>query len=182
MFMTSAPLVDYTAQNQAVLNDLTHLGNRLAKVVVEQAEVGTLPAPEASKAFDRVTLCIRRSVWLIRRLAEPLKTVDRVAARKRIIREVEDAIEQEASTAESETLREELMDRLDTADLDDEIADRPIDDIIRDIIRDLGLAARLGFNPWPRRTPEDLTRLHAKAAQPIASARPATPRLRSNTS
>jgi hypothetical protein len=167
MFMPSAPLTDYTAENQAVLNDLAHLGNRLARLAVEQAEATTISTAEAGKTFEHVTLSVRRCVWLIRRLAEPVKTVDRVAARKRIIRDVEDAIQRTASDPEAEDLREELMDRLESSDLEDEIENRPVEDIIKDIIHDLGLAARLDCNPWKRRTPQDLALLQTQAASPI---------------
>ena len=169
--MTFAPLsptqaTDATAENQAVLNDVVKLGHRLTRLVVEQAEAGTLPATEATKGFERTSRDIRRCAWLVRKLAEPLKTTPRVAARKRLIREVEDTIQRHAEDPDAaEMLHEELMDRLDTLDLEDEIDERPIQDIITDIIRDLGLAHIPGTHPWKRRTPEDLAILYAQAAQ-----------------
>jgi len=64
---------------------------------------------------------------------------------------------------------------MDAPDLDRDIANRPIDDIIKDILRDLGLAALPGTRPWKRRTPADIEQLNARAAAP---SRPAgsTPR------
>ena len=172
MFMPNATLTtpqtaEATSHNQDVLNDLVNLGHRLAKLVVEQAEAKILPAVEATKAFDRVALCIRRCMWLVGKLAKPLKTVDHTAARKRIIRVVEDSIHRNADVSEAESLHEELKDRLDTQDLEDEIDDRPVEDIIADIIRDLGVAAYPGSQPWKRRSPDDLAALRARAAQPV---------------
>jgi hypothetical protein len=63
---------------------------------------------------------------------------------------------------------------MDAPDLDRDIESRPIDDIIKDILRDLGLAALPGTRPWKRRTPADIAELNARAAAP---SRPAgTPR------
>ena len=182
--MTATPFAtaqsaDAASQTQDVFNDLVKLGHRLARVVVDQAEATTIPAIPASKAFNGVTLSIRRCAWLAHKLAQPVKTVDRVAARKRIIRKVEDAIQRHDEDGEdAETLNEELMDRLDTLDLEDEIDLRPVEDIITDILRDLGLASVPGNHPWKRRTPADLAELCARAARQapaVAKATPAAP-------
>ena len=178
--MTDAPA---TTPQQDMLDDLARLGHRLARLVVEQAEAGAMPAITASTAFDRVGRNIRRNLWLARKLGEPLKTTSRVAARKQIIRTVEDVIQRDTEDPDdAESLREELMDRLDTSDLEDEIDHRPIDDVIADIVHDLGLATSRGTHPWKRRTPADLAELNACAAQhprehPAASHRrpPANP-------
>ena len=150
-----------------MLLNLVDLGHRLAQLVVAQAESGAIPAAKASTAFDGVTRSIRRCAWLAHHLTDQAKTIDRVVARKQIIRTVEDTIQRHAEEPEADTLREELMDRLDTPDLEDEIGNRPIDEIIIDIVRDLGLAAAAGNHPWQRRTPEDVAILCARAAQPI---------------
>jgi hypothetical protein len=172
--MSTAPLTTPTAETtspqQDMLNDLAALGHRLARLVVEQAEALVIPAVKAATAFDRVTRSIRRCLWLASKVAEPIKTIDRIAARKQIIRKVEDTIQRHADHPDdAESLHEELMDRLDTPDLEDEIRGRPLGDIIDDIIRDLGLAAAPGSHPWKRRTPDDLAELHARAAQPVPS-------------
>ncbi len=103
----------------------------------------------------------------------------RLAARKRIIRKVEDVIQREApNPSEQETLRAELLDRLDRPDFEDEIAGRPIDEVITDIVRDLGLASPDAGPPaWKRRTPEDIALLSARAA----GAAPATGQPRTAT-
>jgi len=177
--MSSAPLTvpaaDRMAHLEGLLTACAELGHRLVRAAVEQVEAGTLPVATASKCYDRVTRAIRLSVMLIRKLAEPAKTTDRVAARKRIIREVEDNIQRHAAYPEDERLHEELLERLDTPDLEDEIGNRPIEDIITDIIRDLGLVTVLGDSPWLRRTPDDVARLCALAAQPVARAERTSP-------
>jgi hypothetical protein len=167
MFMSTAPLPvpSATSRQHDMLDDLSGLGHRLVRLTVDQAEAGTIPLAQATLGYDRVCRNIRRNILLTRELAKPIKTTDRVAARKRIIREVEDSIQRNADEDEAETLHGELLDRLDNLDLDDEIDGRPVKDIIEDIVRDLGLAHIPGTHPWKRRTPDDLAELHARASQ-----------------
>ena len=150
------------------------------------------PAPEAlinlSAAFDQIARAIRRSIILARSLDLPVPpardpAVQRTAARKRIIREVEDRIgratdadpnrDTEANAAD---LHAELRDRLDAPDLDDDITTRPVAEIITEICRDLGLASPPGIQPWQRRTPADVADLHARAAAPTRSCQPSAER------
>jgi hypothetical protein len=99
-------------------------------------------------AFTQVSRAIRRTVWLAERLdrgwARPGGADTRHAmARRQIVRAVGDAI---AGEPDAEALYESLRERLDSLDTLDEIGDRPADDIIRDICRDLGVdPARLRF-------------------------------------
>ena len=143
------------------------LGADLARLVHAEAQAaagsdGQLVL-EATVAFDRVARTVRRTVMLAMRLDEPVRAgPDRVAARKRIIREVEDAI-QRAPGEGGEDLEGELLERLDSPDLDDDIAGRPVAEIVADILRDLGLAAMPGTRPWKRRRPEDVALLQARA-------------------
>ena len=107
----------------------------------ESAGPGALPALIA--AFDRVSRSVRRTAGLARRLDDEAVGVEdgrRVAARRRIIRVLEDAIERQAPNAAAEArLHEELVERLDGPDLDDDVGVRPVDDIIEELCRDLGL-------------------------------------------
>ena len=144
------------------------------------------PAPNAlislAAAFDRTARAVRRSILLARSLAKPVQPAQdparhRAAARRRIIREVEDAIQRPSDTAErlnAEALQAELRDRFDAPDLDDDISTRPVADIITELCRDLGLAALPGARPWKRRTPEDIRQLHARAAAPTPIRPPGT--------
>ena len=145
-----------------------------------------VPASDAlislAAAFDRIARAVRRSIMLARSLAEPVQPARdpaqaRTAARRRIIREVEDAIQRTgASTSDgrdgAETLQAELRDRLDAPDLDDDISTRPAAEIISEICRDLGLAMPSGLHPWKRRTPDDIARLCAAAAAPSGTRQP----------
>jgi hypothetical protein len=174
-----------------VLHELINMGTDLARAVHQQATADagedTTVAAEAALdptiAFDRIARTIRRTIVLARHVAEPLPeravshaAQHRTAARKQIIRAVEDAIQSRArstgpSTAwlndeEAGGLHAELMDRLDGPDLDGFALDRPVADLIADICRDLGLAAAPGTHPWKRRTPEDVAALCARAAAP----------------
>ena len=152
-----------TSRHQDVLNRFIDFGDRLVQLAIERAEAAELPVEKAAASYDRVTRSVRKSIWLVRKLAaEPS---ERLAARKRIIRVVEDAIQCHADPFEADDLHEELRDRLDTPDLEHEIAARPVEDIITDITRDLGLAHIPGTHPWKRRTPADLSDLQNQAAR-----------------
>ena len=157
------------------------------------------PAPDAltpdtlisiAAAFDRIARAIRRSIALARSLADPAPPAKnpaqhRAAARRRILREVEDTIQRmspgsddadfdaaDADDASADALTAELHDRLDAPDLDDDVSSRPVADIITEICRDLGLAVLSGAHPWKRRTPADLEQLRARAAAPSAARQP----------
>jgi hypothetical protein len=162
-----------------ILHGPIEIGADLAGMVHSQAKAqaakpGSAPAPIAAPdlavAFDRISRAVRRTITLARKVVEPVVATQhpaqhRAAARRRIIREVEDTIQRTAGHAEAESLHAELLDRLDAPDLEDDIELRPIADIIADICRDLGLAALPGTHPWKRRTVPDLAALAALASQ-----------------
>ena len=140
-----------------ILHELIEIGADLARAVHRQAT----PEPNAQPN------------------AEP-STARRLAARKRIIREVEDTIQRRTegpeAQAQAESLNAELAERLDAPDLDDDLDQLPIADIIASICRDLGIAHHLGTHPWKRRTPRDVRDLCARAAHPrMAQPRMAQP-------
>jgi hypothetical protein len=127
--------------------------------------------------FDRIARAIRRTIVLARHLrdpATPRPAEQRTTARKRILRDVEDAIHRsERRNPDKELLRAELHERLDAPDLDADLLSRPIPEIIAEICRDLGIAsAAAGPLPWKRRTPEDLAALCAAAARHPRSPQP----------
>ena len=145
------------------------------------APTPTTPTPLVSlaAAFDQVARAVRRCIALARSLdaAPPNPARHRTAARKRILREVEDSIQRTAPTHgegpdSADGLTAELRDRLDAPDLDADISSRPVADVIKDICRDLGLGAAPGTRPFKRRTPADLARLHARAAAPTRANHP----------
>ncbi len=194
-----------------ILHDLIDMGTSLARFLHQQAttqaaqrttttaaqqdpgpQPASSPAPDIAlaAAFDRTARAVRRSIALARSLAAPIPPArdparHRAAARKRILREVEDTIQRTAPAsgqaasdaadlddASAEALTAELHDRLDAPDLDDDISSRPVADIITEICRDLGLAALSGAHPWKRRTPTDLEQLCARAATPSRASPP----------
>jgi hypothetical protein len=172
-----------------ILHGLIDVGANLASALAQHVEAAT-PVTEPARdiatvaiAFDRIARAVRRTITLARKVAEPIPAAaerpdqHRAGARRRIIREVEDTIQRTTRGADAETLHAELLDRLDTPDLDDDIENRPIADVIADICRDLGLVAMPGTHPWKRRTPEALTALCARAAKArAAKARAPQPR------
>ncbi len=154
------------------------------------ATVAGAPVPDTlvsiAAAFDRAARAVRRGVMLARSLAHPVQPAPdasqhRAAARKRILREVEDVIQRPGADGRGgpaphadlqDSLRAELRDRMDAPDLDDDITSRPVADIITEICRDLGLDALPGTHPWTRRTPDDIRQLCARAAAPSAARQP----------
>lgn len=174
-----------------VLHNLIDIGNDLAEMVHREAQsqlqtaqpsangqtIPPAPKPETIKAFDMAARAVRRTIHLAKKIDEPAKpqsasdSANRTAARKRILRDVEDVIQRKTKEGdEAEHLQAELHERLDDPDLDDEIADRPVVDIIQDICRDLGIAHLPGSHPWKRRTPADIARLAARATAPLPPA------------
>ena len=143
-----------------------------------EAQPAPPPAPAAptlitiAATFDQVARAVRRCVALARSLDAPPNPAQdparrRAAARRRIIREVEDAIHRAAHEGDrAESLQAELHDCLDAPDLDDDLAARPIAEVVTEIRRDLGIAGPPGDVTWKRRTPADLAQLSARAAAP----------------
>ncbi len=166
-----------------VLHELIDMGADLARTVHRQAtsqagaeDPDAAAVHETAVAFDRISRAVRRTIALARKLAEPVPMradagsgQTRAAARRRILRGVEDAIQREAEGADVETLEAELRDRLDGPELDDAIGNRPVAEVVTDICRDLGLGTLLGNHPWKRRTPADIAALCARAARPAGS-------------
>ena len=188
---TQGPSSERAQRHLQFLDELIELGMDLARsshaAAKQQLQAATpepateptttpaAPAPRGRAAhdptipFDRITRAVRRCMSLARQLEQPLPTpaiaaYHRVAARKRIIREVEDLIQRTCAPDRAEALQDELLDRLDSPDLDDEIDHRPAAEIIADICRDFGIAAIAGTHPWKRRTPADIAELCARAA------------------
>ena len=151
----------------AALDELVVLGMNLARAVA--AEGMADPTPANAAAFDGLARTVRRTIHLARRLAEtPPPDRRRAQARARILREVEDAATRTPAAELPERLRAELDERIDDPNLDTDIDTRPIEDIVTEILRDLGLADTPGEPPWPRRTPAVLHELRTRATRPGA--------------
>jgi len=161
-----------------VMDDLIDFTGRMMNLVETQAEKEveiaarlSEPAPDFTVAVDRMTRMQRRNLFLARKLndwsiAPQAAVADRrrLAARRQIIREVEDAIESDAPEAEAESLHAEFMERLDSPDFEEDFETRPAADIITDIRRDLGIAGQPdGGRKWKRRTPKDVALLCKRA-------------------
>jgi hypothetical protein len=102
-------------------------------------------AQAISVAFARVSRSLRLTVLLAERLDRGWATRgvadDRFAmARRQIARGVEDAIGREADGERAEQLTETLAERLESLDVENELGERPVEEIIGEICRELGLA------------------------------------------
>ena len=135
-----------TARHREVLSSLVEMGAELAREAYRQGMVGELPIAEATIAFERIARCVRRSAMLVRRLAEPVApfahpAAHRMATRARVLRAVEDTINGSCEADAAESLHAELRERMDAPELEDEIGDRPTEEIIAEICADLGVTA-----------------------------------------
>ncbi len=184
-----------TQYYRQVLHELIEIGTDLARALHRQAAPesnnqpnsasSAEPASDPTIAFDRIARTLRRTIALARKLTDPAppraaeRRADRsnecrLAARKQIIREVEDTIQRRSNGAEA--LHAEFYERLDDPDLDDDLDQRPVAEIIKDICRDFGIEHFPGTHPWKRRTPQDVRDLCARAARPsLAQPRSAQP-------
>ena len=167
-FTASNLAAETDAACRRVLSELMELGMVLARRVPADA---AMPAAEAAAVFERVSRAVRRTVRMLRWLDEPVAVrragveagLDRVGARKRVLRAVEDRIDAAAHPDDAEALHAELLDRLDTAELDMDLAGRPVAEVIGEICRDLGLERSAELCPSLRRGLDDLAALQARA-------------------
>jgi hypothetical protein len=167
-----------TSRHRARLDELIELGTDFARDIRAQARTQPDAIPELATAFDRVARAVRRSIALCQHLDDPPRqaAVKRTLARKKIIRRVEDDIGGMAVSPEhAESLREALRERMDEPDLDDDIANRPVGEVLDEIIRDLGMADDCGMNLWLPRGPAELAALRELAAKPTPPEKPAPP-------
>ena len=181
----SDPVAAHADYYRRVLHELIEMGTDIARTVHRQAVApgAEQAAPaDVTVAFDRVCRGVRRSILLARTLDAPPSAgpgaadgLARVQARRRILRRVEDAIHREARGDEAERLHGDLLDRLDAPELDDDLATRPVEEIIDEICIDLGLGEHAKFGLWKRRTPGESAVLWARAAARPGEARAAGP-------
>ena len=179
----AAPANETEIACRRVLTELLEIGMVLARRVRDEVA----PAGEAAAVFERVSRAVRRTVRMLRWLDEPVAVrragmdpgLDRVGARKRVLRAVEDRIDEAADPDDAEALHAELLERLDTAELDTDLAGRPVGEVIGEICRDLGLELSAERYPSLRRGLDDLAALQARAeAAPGATRAVAAPPLR----
>jgi hypothetical protein len=158
---------------QVQAEDTGHVAHPRHETTGNFQKIGPSPAgaSDLTDQYDTITRSLRRSILLADKLNEPVKPPpapdpeQRTAARKHIIRAVEDTIQRRVKARdEAERLHAEFLDRLDDPDLDDDIESRPVADIIADICRDLGISSFFDKNPGKRRTPADIAILAARAA------------------
>lgn len=187
--MTPAPIpadrpTDEAQHRRDMLSELIDIAMEVARAVgaqaVHEADVavaGGGRAPDATAAFERAARVVRRTVLLAERLDQVGRSpgLRRTAARKRVIRAVEDAIgRQAADDAKAEGLHREFQERLDAPELDEALAAQAVPEIMHD----LGLDTVPGAPPAMRRTPQDVAALCAWAAAPPGTPAAALPPLR----
>ena len=133
-----------TSLAEAIEQDRAYAAASEARhTVVARAEIIT-------GIFAKVSRSIRLTVAMAERLdrgwARRSAADDRDAmARRQVARQVAEVIEHQADSERAERLTEALTERLDT---EDELAGRPVEEVVTEICRDLGLdAARMRVRP-----------------------------------
>jgi len=171
------------AQDQALLDALADIGVEMARDTRDILKAHQDQAAPLTQAYDRTARAVRRTIMVKHHLPkliaapipDPANTI--AAARRTIVRDVEDVIELKAhDDDEAAALQAEFVDRIEAPDIDDDILRRPIADIVAGICRDLGIAShamnRPGFGPGRRRTPEEVRVLCARAAKTFTGPEP----------
>ena len=127
----------------ASLTEAATAGQAIDSANAQMADA--VPRVEAlARALDRVSRSVRRCIGLQLRIAAgwPRTASDSRAAmvKRQVARGVGEAIRHAADGEAAERLFDELAERLQEPELDDEIGALPVDEIVRRICRDLGLA------------------------------------------
>ena len=115
--------------------------------VNEAMAQATARADALARAFDRLSRSVRRSLAMIERMAAGWPragSVDDRAAmlRRQVAGDVARVIRRDRDGEAAERLFDELAERLEDPALDRELADLPVDQVVRRICRDLGLAGQ----------------------------------------
>ena len=122
-----------------------------------QPDSFTIPPPDpvaTAQAYHLLARDIRQGMLLADKFAAPIPEPRPLAepkpepARERVIREVGDAIHQAERGEAAERLEAELKERLETPEMAEQFADRPVEDIILDLRRSFGLLPR--YHPAAR--------------------------------
>ncbi len=175
MFPFRSMLTDPAPNDQTLLDALRQTGLRLTRAIDASLDEDRTPAELAdlSAAFERTGRGVRRTIAFCYHLAKPARDpAKHTAARRQIIRAVEDAIERSETRADPESLRSELHERLETTEFDEDLDHLTPDEAIEQILRDFGLANVPFTPPYPRRTPAQIVAIAARAAGQPAPAEP----------
>ena len=120
--------------------------------------------PKLAASLDRVGHGLRMTILQADRraaaAAHPHNRAQRhAAARQRIMREVEDAIQREEQAERAESMEYEVLERIHAPGFDAELDTTALPELITAITHDLGLGRLPGNHPWKRRTPNDVADL-----------------------
>ncbi len=141
-----ASLLPATSRQPVSLSEAEAAGRDIDAVAAAMAQA--VPRVEGlARAFDRLSRSVRHTVALMQRMAAGWPRAgsadDRHAmVRRQVARGVADAIRRETDGEAAERLFDDLAERLDDPAIADEILVLPVEEVVRRICRDLGLAMR----------------------------------------
>jgi hypothetical protein len=170
-----------------ILHRMIDRGDAMAEMIHQKAKAQAeaeaapdaepTPTPDLTVQLDRVARIVRRCILLAQKIAEPVKAPRpddaeqrRIAARKQVIRRVEDAIHRDAADHEAEALHAELLERVESPEFEEDLAQLGIEKVITAMQADMGLLGENSLDHWKRRTPRDIAKLYARAAAPTREA------------
>jgi hypothetical protein len=175
---TSDPsaILDQQAEDDAfyaaALKEMVAMGLEIGRIVHQQVIAQSIDSPhspiddQSTVSYDRVFRAVRRGIMLAKRLKDPEPVRKQAAARRQVARDVGNAIKSQAkSPKDAENLYADLRDRLDTPDFEEDLENRPIQDIIDEIRKDLGLKPSPA-NPVARIAPSQCGTTQDQANQP----------------
>ncbi len=151
----------------ALLDRVLVVGVTLAERLLD---IPTTPDPDAKRPrnpatdYQNISYAVRQTVILLEGDADA-RQARRTAARKQVIRAVEDAIHLHAAPRADHLVRE-LQERLADPDFDAELDARPTPDLIAELCRDLHALPRFETHAHQRRHPAAIAALAAQAAAP----------------
>jgi hypothetical protein len=152
---------------RAMFLGLADLGAEMAQVVAQKAkdEAYAPPAaatqlPELVDAYDTLMRSLRRTALLVQKLTAPAPALGHAgqgsdAARKPAVRQGGDSPVDLSKLSDAELDRLDELDRLEgleRLDSEDELAGRPLRDVIAAVLEDFGVATRPGVEGTMPRT------------------------------
>lgn len=182
------PVTDDSQFHRLLIDDLIEIGAAVMRGIHQKANAnraaGNRNLADLFEGFEQVSRAIRRGIIMSTRSTTPPETdaAPRLAARKRLIRQIEAAIDGANQRSEEEKRLIELAEQADSLDPDDEddedeedydeedpndeIPDVPFPMILAEICRDLGRAStHVSTRAWRRHVPADALALCARAAR-----------------
>ena len=157
-----------------ILDILIDIGCAISEAVLEKAQAGLAPLLNASAVHQRVFCTVRRMIMLALKISAPGygEGAPRPAAKEPVRRERKERGERRERDEKPEP------EETDEPDLPYDLKNKSMDELLREMCRDLGLPELDGTYAWSELTPEAIAALVVRASAALleeAAAERATP-------